>query len=122
MEVIEDFRERKISDGWIENFHEFCKRQWADFSYRLPGGECLNEVQGRNVAALKVVLEKYAGKSIAVGTHGCALNTIINHYDNSYGINEVYEMLGKMPWAVKMTFHGQECVGIEYIDLLEGAV
>jgi 2,3-bisphosphoglycerate-dependent phosphoglycerate mutase len=118
MEVIEDFRERKISDGWIENFNEFCERQWNDFTYHLPGGESLEKVQLRNIVALSAVLEWYEGQNIAVGTHGCALSTIINYYDNSYGIKEVMDMLHKMPWAVKMVFDGKKCAGIECIDLI----
>jgi 2,3-bisphosphoglycerate-dependent phosphoglycerate mutase len=118
VELIEDFRERKISDGWISDFNSFCERQWNDFTYRLPNGECLSEVQERNIAALRGVLKRYEGKSIAVGTHGCALNTIIHYFDNSYGIKEVMEMLHKMPWAVKMEFDGERFVGMEFIDLI----
>jgi 2,3-bisphosphoglycerate-dependent phosphoglycerate mutase len=118
VEVIEDFRERKITDGWIENFKEFCERQWSDFTYHLPGGESLEKVQRRNITALSDVLERYEGQNIAVGTHGCALTTIINYFYNSYGITEVMGMLQKMPWVVKIMFDGKKCAGIEYIDLI----
>jgi 2,3-bisphosphoglycerate-dependent phosphoglycerate mutase len=75
-------------------------------------------VQQRNIAALADVLDRYDGRNIAVGTHGCALSTIINYYDKAYGIKEVTDMLGKMPWAVTMTFNGKQCVGIEYTDIV----
>lgn len=37
-----DFRERKITDKWIEDFTGFTEKQWTDFSYRLEGGESLS--------------------------------------------------------------------------------
>jgi len=54
--TIDDFRERKVDDAWIKPFEEFTGKQWADFSYKLPAGESLSEVQNRNIAALQRVL------------------------------------------------------------------
>jgi 2,3-bisphosphoglycerate-dependent phosphoglycerate mutase len=82
---ITDFRERKVADEWILPFKEFCQKQWEDFSYKLENGESLSEVQARNIAALESVLREYAGKNIAVGTHGTALSTIIHYFDDTYG-------------------------------------
>lgn len=48
IELVSDFRERKVGDLWIENFDSFCKRQWDDFDYKLPAGESLREVKCRN--------------------------------------------------------------------------
>lgn len=31
IELIEDFRERRVDSVWIEDFNAFAKRQWADF-------------------------------------------------------------------------------------------
>ena len=39
-----------------EDFDGFCRRQWADFSYCLPEGESLGQVQRRNVDALETAL------------------------------------------------------------------
>lgn len=44
IEVVENFRERRIDSCWIEDFTGFCKRQWKDFDYKLLDGECLQEV------------------------------------------------------------------------------
>ena len=46
---VEDFRERKISSGWIEDFNTFSKMQWENFEYKLEDGESLREVQARNI-------------------------------------------------------------------------
>jgi len=117
IEVVEDFRERAISDYWVDDFKAYMANQWNDFNFKLPGGECFAEVQARKVAAFKEILERNEDKNIAVGTHGTALSLLINYYDNSYGLAESYEMISKMPWAVKMEFDVLECARIEKIDL-----
>lgn len=71
--TMEDFRERKVDGAWIEDFDGFTRRQWADFDYKLPGGESLREAQERNLRALDEVLEQFAGKTVVIGSHGTAL-------------------------------------------------
>ena len=58
IEVVDDFRERKISNIWIEDFNEFSKSQWENFEYKLNDGESLNEVQSRNIKALHKILNE----------------------------------------------------------------
>ncbi len=118
--IVEDFRERKIDSVWIEDFHTFSRKQWEDFSYKLSDGECLAEVQERNIAALHTVLEEQAGKTIVVGSHGTALSTIVNYYDKSFGYAEFEKIRGLMPWVVEFQFEGLECVEIKQYDLFTG--
>lgn len=115
--VVEDFRERKVDSGWIEDFDGFCKRQWADFSYRLTDGETLSQVQSRNVSALGEVLREYAGKNIVIGSHGTALSTVIHFYDPSFGYEDFLAIKSLMPWIVKFSFEGDRFLGMEEIDL-----
>ena len=117
--VVEDFRERRIDSDWIDDFDSFCERQWADFSYKLTDGECLEEVQKRNINALKAVLKEYSGRNVAIGSHGTALSTIINYYDKSFGCEDFKRIRRLTPWAVHFIFDGEECIGIEQIDLFE---
>lgn len=115
--VLEGFRERRVDSVWIEDFTAFSRRQWEDFTYRLSDGECLREVQARNLAALRRVLRECAGANVAVGSHGTALSTLLNAYDPSFGYGDFQRIKALMPWAVHMTFLGEECLGIEEIDL-----
>ena len=80
IETVFDLRERGIgTERWLDDFDGFAKNQWADFDYRLNDeGECLNQVQSRNIAALSDILKRYTDKTIVIGTHGTALSTIIN--------------------------------------------
>lgn len=114
---IADFRERKVDNVWIDDFADFCRRQWADFDYKLSDGETLRQVQNRNMAALRQVLTEYGGKTIVVGSHGTALSTIIHYFDPSFGYEEFEKIRTRMPWVVKFTFEGDRCTGIQKIDV-----
>lgn len=117
IEFIEDFRERKVDSGWIENFEEFAKMQWHDFNYKLSDGETLHEVQNRNIHALKRLIKEYKNKNIAIGTHGTALSTIINYYQPTFQFDDFWIIVDIMPWIVKMTFDDEICLSIESINL-----
>lgn len=114
--LVEDFRERKISTCWIEDFNAFSQMQWADFEYKLEEGECLKEVQLRNISALHKILNENDGENIVIGTHGTALSTIINYYDKSFDYSKFEMIKDKMPWIVCLDFEGIELLEIE-LDL-----
>ena len=102
----ERFRERKVGtweSGWLE-------KRWADFTVAEEGGECLGSVQKRNIEALKEVLSEYSGKTVVIGTHGTALSTILNYYDNSFGLNDFLRIVGWMPYIVELTFDGENLI------------
>lgn len=119
IKTVEGFRERKIEANWIDDYESFCKKQWADFEYRLSEGESLGEVQRRNIKALKEVLKQYGGKTIVIGSHGTALSTIINYYDKTFGYQEFVKIRKLMPWIVKFTFSGEECIEIQFYHLFD---
>ena len=108
IKLIENFRERKISDEWIDNFRDYSEKQWTDFHYKLENGESLYEVQLRNILALEKILIEKNGRTIIIGTHGTALSTIINYYDNSFQYKEFMGIVNIMPYIVKMEFENNE--------------
>ena len=118
IETIDDFRERRVDSCWIEDFAAFSKKQWSDFEYKLSDGECLKEVQDRNIAALNTVLEKYNGKNVVIGSHGTALSTIINYYDSSFGYEDFEKIRFLMPWIVEFVFNtDNKCIEINKYNL-----
>lgn len=118
IETIEDFRERKVDSCWIEDFTAFSQNQWSDFDYKLSDGECLREVQDRNIAALNELLEKYSGKNIVIGSHGTALSTIINYFDSSFGYEDFEKIRFVMPWIVEFVFDAdKKCIAINKYNL-----
>jgi len=116
VEIIDDFRERKISELWLDDFDSFCQRQWADFSYRLADGESLAQVQERNIRALNGVLSRYRDKNIVIGSHGTALCTVIHHFDPSFGYEQFMEIKSLMPWIVKFVFEDRNLQEIEFMQ------
>lgn len=116
VELIEDFRERRIESVWIEDYSAFAQRQWSDFSYKLSDGECLKEVQERNIRALTQLLQNYPDRHIAVGSHGTALSTIINYYDPTFQYDDFERIRTVMPWIVHFSFDGLQCVRIEKVN------
>lgn len=119
IQTVDDFRERKIDNGWIEDFLGFTRRQWEDFSYKLSDGESLGEVQQRNIRALRIVLKEYEGKNVVIGGHGTALSTIINYYDKSFGFEQFCAMKARMPWVVKFVFSGEVLLELELTDIFQ---
>lgn len=117
--IVEDFRERRVDSGWIEDFRGFSKKQWEDFSYKLSDGEALSEVQRRNVEALKQVVRQYKDSVVVIGSHGTALSTIINYFQPRFGFEGFERIRGLMPWIVYFRFSGEECVKIEAYNLFE---
>lgn len=116
IELIDDFRERKVGNEWINNFDDFCKSQWADFDYKLSDGESLREVQRRNISALNQVLKTSAGKNVVIGSHGTALSTIIHYFDPTFGYKEFNEIKDLMPWIVRFSFESDRCLEIQKYD------
>ena len=120
VETDEDFREREAGGWHGDNFLSFIRAQWADFSYHILDGECLRDVQRRNVAALERALHKYAGETIAIATHGTALSTILNRYDRSIGYPNFMRILNMMPYVVRLDFEEDgRCVKIQDVLLVE---
>ena len=66
---------------------------------------------------LRRVLRECPDASVAVGTHGTALSTLLNAYDPGFGHADFERIKTLMPWAVHFTFFGEECAGIEEINL-----
>ena len=112
-----DFRERKVGDGWLEDFTSFAKRQWADFDFALEHGESLRQVQVRNTAALERALERHDGKTIVIGSHGTALSSLVEYYVPGFGYEGFDRIRNIMPWVVRFTFEGRNCIGVEEIPL-----
>lgn len=115
---IADFREREVAAEWIDDFDTFCRHQWADFDFRLPGGECLREVQARNIAAVRRVLREYADQRVVIGGHGTSISTVLNHYDPTFGYEGFESIRRLMPWIVRLDFDGETFLGMEKFSLL----
>lgn len=59
-------------------------------------------VQERNIAALSDILKNNRNKNIVIGTHGTALSTILNYYDNSYNCDSFLRIIDWMPYIIEL--------------------
>lgn len=115
--IVDDFRERKVDNIWVEDFRSFSRKQWEDFNYKLECGECLREVQERNIAALYKVLISNQGRNAVIGSHGTALSTIINYFNPNFGYDDFWSIIDKMPYIICFKFDGMEFKGMEDVEL-----
>lgn len=115
IETDEDFRERNAGQWHGENFIEFIRSQWEDFSYHILDGECLADVQKRNISALHRWIEKYNGETVAIATHGTALSTMINFYYPEFAFESFMRIIDYMPYVVKMELDCDKCLSFEEI-------
>jgi len=115
--IVDDLRERKITNAWIDDFEGYSKDQWSDFDYKLPEGESLREVQERNISALNSILKKHKNKVIVIATHGTALSTIINYYNESFTLEDFMRIKDVMPFIVEMELKNDACLSISEILL-----
>ena len=114
-----DFRERKVENGWIDDFRAFSRNQWSDFRFRLDGGECLDEVRTRNLAAMGRVLAAHPGGRVLIGSHGTALSTLVHHFLPSFGYDAFWTIIDRIPWIVRFRFEADRLVELAEVRLPE---
>lgn len=115
IEQVEDFRERNAGGWHGEDFLKYIEKQWADHNYSIMGGECLAECQSRNIHALENVMATYPNETLAIGTHGTALSTIINYYKPEFGFESFMRILDMMPYVVRMDIDEGRCTLFEEV-------
>ncbi|MGT2742608.1 histidine phosphatase family protein [Streptococcus plurextorum] len=120
IQIVHDFRERKIDSVWIDDFTSFTQKQWLDFSYKLSDGESLQEVQDRNIAALSDILRKHHKEHIVIGSHGTAISTIINYFIPAFNYNDFNQIKSLMPFVLVLTFEDDKGVSINLDNIFTG--
>lgn len=109
-DIITDERLQEREKGPDGNNHGMFRKRWADHSYHEAGGESIAMVQKRNIAALLDILKNNQNKNIVIGTHGTALSTILNYYDNSYNCDSFLRIIDWMPYIIELDFEGTRLI------------
>ena len=110
--LVNGLQERNLG-MWVEDYDAFAKRQWEDFSFKLPEGESWLETQNRNIAALRRILDAHHGETIAIGTHGEALGTMLRYFNPAFGFEDFWRIVPMLPYVIRLIFRGGECVAME---------
>ena len=79
--VDENFGERKFGiNRWDELPKDFGKRQFADFYYKLPNGESINEVIDREYISLINIFNNCYDKKVLVVGHSTAIASLFSKW------------------------------------------
>lgn len=109
-DIILDERLREREKGPDSNNYGMFQKRWADHDYHEEGGESIAMVQTRNIEALNQMLSDNPDKNIVVGTHGTALSTILNFYDNGFGCEDFLRIIDWMPCIIELDFEEDKLI------------
>lgn len=109
-EIISDERLREREKGKDGNNFEMFRKRWADKDFHEDGGESINQVQKRNIEALNEILDRNENKTIVIGTHGTALSSILNYYNQNFGCDAFLRIIDFMPYIIELNFDKQRLV------------
>lgn len=118
-DVIIDERLRERESGTGGNQHGMFEKRWANHDFHEEHGESISMVQRRNIAALKEILKKDAGKRIVIGTHGTALSAILNFYHPEFGCDEFLRIIDWMPYIIELDFEGDKLLSEMELGYIE---
>lgn len=119
LKIVTDERFREREKGTNGNNYGMFQKRWSDFNYHEEGGESLNTVQSRNTEALFELLDNHKNEKILLGTHGTALSTILNFYDNTYNCESYLRMIDYMPYIIRLDFDGRTCINKEELLIVK---
>ena len=119
LKIETDDRLHERISGMNANNMEMFRKRWADFSFCEEGGECLQSVMDRNIAALNDILDAHNGENVMIGTHGTALSTILHYYDNRFGAEGFLRIIDYMPYIVRLGFEGSKYAEKEELLIIE---
>lgn len=85
VELVDELRERKLSEGMIPDHAAVVERSWRDFDFALPGCESARAAQARAVAVIERLLEANRGRVIALASHGQLISLWRNARDPEIG-------------------------------------
>lgn len=121
--------ERKIGDMGDMDWREFYRLQMKDFDFKLSGGESINQVKKRMVAAMKNILMFETGNRVAVVSHSTALTCLLSawcetgrNYNGeiilSYNGESIIDGSFTAPMVFKVVFDGMNVLSVEYLELI----
>jgi len=80
-----DLRERRLRDGYIENWDEFMRGLWADPDAHMPNCESGTQCRMRVTNCLTQIAEDLAGETLLICSHGNAIALFLSGIDASFG-------------------------------------
>jgi 2,3-bisphosphoglycerate-dependent phosphoglycerate mutase len=89
LRIDDRFRERELTDQWLDDHQAALRRVWNDFTLTLPGGESSADCQRRVVEAVGDLRAHYGtDERVLICSHGNAIALYLNHLDPGVGFAE----------------------------------
>lgn len=104
--ICNDLRERKLAEGFLNNWHEIIQRAWKDFSFALPNCESSQDCQKRVTSCIDQLVQDNLGKTILLSSHGNAIALYLNGVDSSFGFGQWGLM--QNPDVYKVIYNGRQ--------------
>ncbi|NWK84538.1 histidine phosphatase family protein [Staphylococcus sp. GSSP0090] len=109
--IVDKLKEREIGE-WVNDFDNYCYKQWNDFDFKLPDGESLSNVRCRILSAFDKIISETNGNIIISG-HGTSISVLLNELTiHTFGYKDfkklsfpdvlVYNMDNKLVEKVKL--------------------
>ena len=113
MTVLKGIHER-IAGGWkaIEpNYSQFIVRQWNDHTLKGEDGESYNDVRDRCIPAVRELIGRHEGESIAVGIHGMTLGIILAEFIDGFTYADFAGFVDMLPYVLCVDFEDGRYAG-----------
>ncbi|MEO4053890.1 histidine phosphatase family protein [Solibacillus sp. CAU 1738] len=112
----EDLRERTLKGPYkltAEEIDLAIKQSFENVDYCLDGGESVRQVQYRALPVIFGILENQNYNTVAIGTHGNIMTSIINYFDDTIGYS--FWKSTKKPDIHKLVFNSFHLISIKKI-------
>ena len=109
--LINDLRERELPTATIAEFAAAVHASWErpDVGV-IAGAESNLAAQGRAIAVVHRVLERHAGRSVVISTHGSLLTLILNGFDKTFAYDFWHSLT--FPDVYELTFDENALAGV----------
>ncbi len=118
VEIVDGFREWSGYYIPTEKFFQTMQRMFADLSLKEASGESFAELRKRNSDALESAVSRYAGETIAIGSHGIALSVLLAGLCPDFGYDDFFDMCERMPWIARLVFDDGRLCSYKAFDLV----
>jgi 2,3-bisphosphoglycerate-dependent phosphoglycerate mutase len=82
---IENLRERSLGPLDLPDWKDHIARSFDDATHAPPGGESLDDVHARALAAIEAILSQATGALPVAATHGGWISTVLHKIDPDFG-------------------------------------
>jgi 2,3-bisphosphoglycerate-dependent phosphoglycerate mutase len=101
-------KERVLADPEIDDWLDHIRRSFDDLDHRAPGGESLNQVRGRALAALAEIAG--AGHRLPiVASHGNLISSVLGSCEPGFGFDQWQAL--RNPELFELTMAGGRLTG-----------